>query len=83
MRLVSGTRFHDEVVYMDDIHFLDCTLSHCTLVFRGDSVTLERTAFDGCRMLFEDSASRTVQLLQTLGYLPDPLGWIEVSNISH
>lgn len=78
MRLISGAHFRDEVVYMDDTHFLDCTLTHCTLVFRGDVVTLERTGFEGCRIFFEDAANRTVQLLQCLGYLPEALQEFEV-----
>lgn len=82
MRLISDCLFEDDIVHLDETHFVDCTLTNCTLVYFGGQVTFERTAFHGCRMLFDHAGGRTVQLLQCLGYLPQPVSAGEESIVA-
>ncbi len=83
MRHISRATFHDEVVRLDNTHFTDCTLTDCTLAYDGGNTTFERTSFHGCRMLLDDAANRTVQLLQCLGYLPCTLDLCEIAPTLH
>lgn len=80
MRQISGADLENEVVHLDNTHFADCTLTGCTLTYTGGKIVLERTAFRGCRMLFDDAASRTVLLLQLLGHLPQAMELADITT---
>jgi hypothetical protein len=71
--------FDGATLEIDGMHFVDCTLENCILIYRGGSVIFERTRLRRCRYVFYGPARTTVQLLQTVGLLPtDPLNWGEV-----
>ncbi len=63
-------------VRLDGKHFVDCTLTDCTLEYGGGPVILERTHITGCNHVFCGAAERTlsyVDLMRLAGpALTDP-----------
>lgn len=81
MELISGQHFDRQHIALDGKHFIDCTLNECSLEYSGQKLTIERTEILGCSLTFRAEASRTLQFLQGLGYMPEiAAAWRNISD---
>ena len=81
MELIQGITLTDELVTLDEKHFIDCLLVNCLLRYSGQDVIFERTVFRGCRHVFYGNARSTVHYLQNVGLMENGLGdWREFAE---
>ena len=78
MELVANLLIEDETVVLDDKNFEDCVIKRCVLEYSGHLLKIERTEFSECRLMFRGEASRTLQFLQCMGYMPEALQGLEM-----
>ena len=70
MKTVQGQLFEEEVLNIDDTHYVDCTLTNCQLRYSGHPVAFERTRLNGCRYVFYGHARGFIHFLQHVGLMP-------------
>ncbi len=81
MEVIEGLTITGESLVIDGKRFIDCTLIDCTLEYRGEAVSFERTHMRGCRHVFFGQARRTLHYLQGVGLMPhNPFDWGEFSD---
>jgi len=64
LEIVSGKNIADALVILDHKHFINCSLTKCTLRYSGGQLILESTNFESCVFQFDDEAAMTVRLLE-------------------
>lgn len=69
LHIISGQNFRNELVPMDCRHFVDCTMTDCTLEYSGQPVVLETTSFSRCTFRFGGEAAMTACFLDCFGLL--------------
>lgn len=52
MQIIQSQVFKEEILNIDDTHYVDCTLTNCQLQYSGRPVVFERTRLNGCRYMF-------------------------------
>ena len=73
-----GRTIRDTRVCIDNKSFVQCTLTNCTLEYRGDPVSFHSSHLSQCKYVFLGPAKRTVIFLQQTGLMPfDPTEWGE------
>ncbi len=78
--LVSGKKFHNEVIQLDYMRYEDCEFTECTIVYAGSSqFHLVRNSFINCTWSVKDHAEWTVQYLRFIFNMmgPDGRGFME------
>ena len=74
MQTISNQTFQDQTVCLDNKHFDNCFLLRCVLEYSGQELLIERTEFLSCRLKLSESAGRTMQFLQCMGYMGEVSG---------
>jgi hypothetical protein len=74
MEEVKGKVYRRETVRLDGKLFLNCSFEDCVLYYGGQPCEWEETRFANCRVVLDEAANNTVQVLQGLGFkiLPSP-----------
>ena len=84
MILIDNQIFQNEVVELDNCHFVGCTLINCVLEYHGGEVVFDRTTMRSCRHVFFGRARRTLHYLQGVGLMQyEPSDWGEFPASVH
>ena len=84
MRVLQDLILRNEMVTLDDTHFIACTFIDCILQYSGGDVIFDRTEMRSCQHVFYGRARQTLHYLQNVGLMEQPArSWGEFPELMH